>query len=324
MGLLNAVVGGIAGGVAGVGAGLTEISKQWNDRDLDAAKQQAEIQKEKRIEEAQGRNRQATLDFNTDPTNVAKSTQAKISGQSAIDEYGDSRFPTELDQAGRLARATHIEGRDTTDYAGRELDHQIKQQMLDEAISGGKVPEGVKEKLKFYDARNKEIKDMLATGQVEQGSKGALSLIDEMKDNTDAKSELLQPYIKNFAPKASGDDVDPLGIKRDALMSEIERITGIKQDLSSVISLSDLQKIVDDAKKTAHVAGPSVTDEGAIPRAGLLTATKPFNRSGVTSENTRYSGGRGSFIQPDKAENADAKEAMKKRKEQLQKGSSYR
>ncbi|MFA5921156.1 MAG: hypothetical protein WC856_07675 [Methylococcaceae bacterium] len=107
MGLLNAVVGGIAGGVAGVGAGLTTISKQWDDRELEAAKQQAEIQKEKRIEEAKGRDRQATLNFNTDPANVAKSAQAKIAGQSEVDKYGDSRFPTELDQKTQEYNATH-------------------------------------------------------------------------------------------------------------------------------------------------------------------------------------------------------------------------
>lgn len=107
MGLLNAVVGGIAGGVAGVGAGLTEISKQWDNREIEAAKQQAEIQKEKRIEEAHGRERQATLDFNTDPANVGKMSQAKIAGQSEVDKYGDSRFPTELDQKTQEYNVTH-------------------------------------------------------------------------------------------------------------------------------------------------------------------------------------------------------------------------
>lgn len=293
MGLLNAVVGGIAGGVAGIGAGLTTISNRWDDNELMAAKEQAEIARERRIEEAvirsEGRQsankaneRQADLDFNTDPANVAKSAQAKIAGQSATDEYTDSRFPTELDQAWRLAKATHIEGRDTTDYAGRALDHQLKQQALDEAMNGSRVPDGVKEQLKFYDVRNKEIKDLLATDRVEPGSKGELSLLDEMKENSAAKSELIRPYIKDGPSPTAVDEPDPLGVRRDALMSEIQRITGNKQDLSADVPLSDLRKIIADVKK--ETPDKAESQEPVINRPkGLLS-----RESAIKAQQDRY------------------------------------
>jgi hypothetical protein len=120
--------------LAGVGAAMQSFGKSMNDNSTQEYARQAELEKEKRIEEQdirkeqrgivnKGNERQAELAFETDPANQKLRTDAKLAEAAAGDEYKDSRLESDVKRAGLLARAQHIEGRDTTDYQGRADEH---------------------------------------------------------------------------------------------------------------------------------------------------------------------------------------------------------
>lgn len=114
MGLLGAALAGFGGGARGY-----EAAMQRHDAENAKAQQhQWDLDKEKRIEEAairsEGRastnaakERQAALDFNTDPNTVKRVAQADIDKQNEKDKYNDGRFDTTLAQKTREYNATH-------------------------------------------------------------------------------------------------------------------------------------------------------------------------------------------------------------------------
>ncbi len=128
-GMLGAALRGAASGAA---LGYIQVEKEHDEKEAEQLKQQAEIEKEKRIEEESIRKenrgmerdiamKQADIDINTDPANIEKAARAKVAGQSIQDEYTYANMGKEAEREGLLARAKHIESPDRTDYEGRRL-----------------------------------------------------------------------------------------------------------------------------------------------------------------------------------------------------------
>jgi hypothetical protein len=208
-------MGMLLGALAGAGAALDQVADhrlQQMDYDRSfAMKDLADREKEARIEEAtirqEGRNqtariadeqrgitnkaneRQADLEFNTDPNNVRLSANAKVTGQRIGDEYDDSRFDTKLSQAQRLDSVT-----DHTDYAGRNLDHQIKQAALAEAALGSKIPPAVIEDNKLIKEQLSSNKALRLSGNLDE--KGMAALNEDDKALFAQMRQNLSPYLK--------------------------------------------------------------------------------------------------------------------------------
>jgi hypothetical protein len=127
-------MGLLLAGIAGAAEGLNKVYANHAADDLRAENKQDDLDKEKRVEEANIRreNRGIVNDDNKrladdafahDPARVQRGIDEKLAGQAAIDKYGDSRVDEDVKREGLLAKARHIEGRDTTDYQGRKDDH---------------------------------------------------------------------------------------------------------------------------------------------------------------------------------------------------------
>ena len=141
--------------LAGAGNAATEVGKQWREDDIRAENRRMELEKEKRVEDAQVRaetrqqnyqiaseNRsienkklamQNELEFNTNPKNV----QSKIDAQNKViqaeldlkSDPSNIKKQTALKEA-ELALETEAQikvhkATDTTDYAGRKITHEL-------------------------------------------------------------------------------------------------------------------------------------------------------------------------------------------------------
>ncbi|WP_152428969.1 hypothetical protein [Methylomonas sp. MK1] len=248
--------------------------------DADAAREQRileaknlySIQAEQRGLENDKIRAQNAIDINTNPDNVARAANAEIAKLKTKDEYGDSRFDTELDQATRKANALdEATYHDNTDYEGRRLSHELDRLKLDEA----KQPQFKMTKAdeKRYDFLKSQYESLAKARSETTDEKIRVELLDKMDGVSGQVDSLLSRYDGEGKEqtKAAVDD-DPLGVKRDLLLKDLRKINP-KVDVSEKLSNSDLQEILDYERKNQ----------------GSSQAEKPKGMLGATKLPTQYS-----------------------------------
>lgn len=125
--------GMLAAALGGAGGEVVDIAKEYKQSEADKLKEQRieeinirreqrgedreirsenrgllnEVEKQRRLNQVGLEAKQATLDMNTNPANVAKVARAEVAGQKAKDAYADKRFSTELDHKKQEYDATH-------------------------------------------------------------------------------------------------------------------------------------------------------------------------------------------------------------------------
>lgn len=291
---------GMLGAMAGLGAGVSDVAdrriKAFGEQQMMAIKDQIDQAREARILEAQRGNMaienqykiesekrglendktkaQNAIDINTDPNNISKLTAAEVAKLKAKDEYGDSRFDTELDQATRKARALdEATYHDNTDYEGRRLSHELDRMKLDEA----KQPQFKMTKAdeKRYDFLKEQYQSLAKARGEAMDEKAKVSIMDDMDKINAQVDQLLSKYDgeSKAQTKVAVDD-DPLGVKRDLLLKDLRKINP-KVDVSEKLSNSDLQGIIDYELKNKG-AGEAEKPKGMLESA----AKKPVGDGG--------------------------------------------
>lgn len=237
-----------AGAAQGLGEGLKDLGKQWREDDIRAENHRMEMEKEKRLEEAnirsEGRqqgytkeaeqraiaNRAITAQQDIDIANKPENVQAKANAEKTL---AQAKIDVELDPnntAKKLAlkqaeldmqAASQIkvhQATDTTDYAGRALDHQIKQATLSAALESSKTPESVKTALKGYDEQIK--KDQRALSLVSDDPVKSAAIDKRITQSVEMRNALAYKYMPEDAKKA----IDELKTKREGISTEIGSI----------------------------------------------------------------------------------------------------
>jgi hypothetical protein len=223
---------GILGAMAGAGKALGQIAD--NNIEMNAKKeafglaQQAEIEKEKRIAEAQktvseteyqrkieteGRaadrtkqDRQDQLDFNTNPDNVQKTAQATIQAAKAKDAYGDSRLGADVNREGQLADAK----RDPK--SPEELDYLRARTAALTNKSGGTF--GLKDNIKILQDDIKSTQKSMADVSLDDGQR--LRLQADLQEKIDLKDSLISKLNSTPDSEAmTGKAMDIAGIHEE-------------------------------------------------------------------------------------------------------------
>lgn len=266
----------LLGALGGLGQGLVNQAKHGFEEELKAMDERAQIEREKRIEEAsiraEGRHeqsairgeqrqavnrraqQQADLEFSTDPSNVGRMTAAELSKKKALDEYGDTRSPIEIqqaaDRAAAIDRATY---HDNTDYEGRGLAHdKARLEMADMRAeqSGLKLSKVDEKRIDFLKEKYKELSRSKANAQDEVER---IDIDDDMADLENEIKSVFSKYDQGGGDKSKQGaevDNDPLGIKRDMLVKKILAINP-NVDLAETLSNSELQQILEHEKSQA-------------------------------------------------------------------------
>lgn len=271
------------GALGGLGQGLVNQSERnWKDEvlnaqnqhdfDMEAMRRQADMEREKRIEEAQIRRegreavnrkqqQQDDLAFQTDPKNVGLLTQAALTKQRALDEYGDSRSDIEIQQAAKKAaaldRATY---HDHTDYAGRSLAHEeamLRIDMLRNAPKPRKMDE-IDEK--NYDSINRRIEQLdKAKSELMPDDVLRADEIDTQITALEGKKAAIVEKYSDAMPQDDGGNKDndnqgdPLGLRqerREAMIQEIKKLNPTA-NLNENLSNQDLRTILEMEREAA-------------------------------------------------------------------------
>lgn len=105
-------MGGLAGASLAVSQYADDKLGQIREDELLQMKQQIEIEKEKRVEEARksgaAYDMQSELEFKTNPGNISRTIAAQRATKEATDKYNDERFPTTLKQKRQEKIATTV------------------------------------------------------------------------------------------------------------------------------------------------------------------------------------------------------------------------
>jgi hypothetical protein len=220
MGLL---LGALAGGAQAFNEIADDHIKQWNEKDMLSLREQMDMAKEKRIEEAQVRagtrqeeaqiraedrgllnrdkERKSEFDFETNPDNVKRATDAELYGLRSKDDYKYSRGGEEADYRGDIARATDI---DHTDYAGRALDHELKRKALD-----AKISEVDEYQLKSWSKEVETLDEAINSGMLQDEA-----LLDAKVRRKNARNNINNTLAKyqGSAPESGSASKDPFNI----------------------------------------------------------------------------------------------------------------
>lgn len=246
MGMLGAIAGG-----AGAAKNLIENkSKEIDDDRLRQIELQTQLEREARIREqtmqdqdrAEQRysdrqqseyemgkqKRQDELEFQTNPENIKKAVGAEVIKKQAVDEYSDSRFPTELDQKKQLVEAT-----DNTDYAARDLENQKRELEL-KRMQEAKIPSEYKDALHALsesernltiqykqavaDVASLKADPAVSTGELISARQDKMDTLEELKTVRGQKQSILSQFFPDQQPApAQGQpppNADPLGIRK--------------------------------------------------------------------------------------------------------------
>lgn len=278
---------GMLGAMAGAGAGIGEVAdrriKAFDEQQMMAMKDQAEQAREARILEAQRGNmaivnqykidaenrgienrkkeQQSELDFKTDPENVKRLAEAGVTAQQIKDQYGDSRYSTELAQAVEKARA--IDQATYHSPANADIDRQLKEIQLKEARDGLKVPEGTKLALKEMQSERESIDDRVMKIQsslsaMQPDSPEYLAAHDSIVA-LDAKKERVQGKINslvskwNDSPESKYSGVNIVGIdKTQNSQAEEDSIQAIEADPAR--AMLEKKRLSDEMQKMGYKA----------------------------------------------------------------------
>jgi hypothetical protein len=224
MGLL---LGALAGGAQAFNEIADDHIKQWNEKDMLSLREQMDMAKEKRIEEAQVRagtrqeeaqiraedrgllnrdkERKSEFEFETNPDNVKRATDAELYGLRAKDDYKYSRGGDEAAYRGGIARATDI---DHTDYAGRALDHELKRKALESGVSA-KISEVDKYQLKSWSKEVETLDEAINSGMLQD--EALLKAQVRLKNVRDNINNTLAKY-QGSAPESGSASKDPFNI----------------------------------------------------------------------------------------------------------------
>jgi hypothetical protein len=291
MGLL---LGALAGGAQAFNEIADDHIKQWNEKDMLSLREQMDMAKEKRIEEAQVRagtrqeeaqiraedrgllnrdkERKSEFEFETNPDNVKRATDAELYGLRAKDDYKYSRGGDEAAYRGGIARATDI---DHTDYAGRALDHELKRKALESGVSA-KISEVDKYQLKSWSKEVETLDEAINSGMLQD--EALLKAQVRLKNVRDNINNTLAKYQEG-GPATGGDLQDPLGLRqaqddsqeREQLLNEI-KATGATVESLDNTRTEDLKAVLQDARqskidsKLNSYKGKSGGNEPAVKR----------------------------------------------------------
>ena len=269
MGLL---LGALAGGAQAFNEIADDHIKQWNEKDMLSLREQMDMAKEKRIEEAQVRagtrqeeaqiraedrgllnrdkERKLELDFKTNPENVKRATDAELSGLRAKDDYKYSRGGEEAAYRGNIAQATDI---DHTDYEGRALDHELKRKALEGGVST-KISEVDEYQLKSWSKEVETLDEAINSGMLQDEA-----LLDAKVRRKNARNNINNTLAKyqEGGQTGTGSLNDPVGLYQDqddpkeraALIKQLEDMgvrlrvpDGTKPDITTKDGSDTLQK----------------------------------------------------------------------------------
>jgi len=269
MGMSVGMLGALSAG-GKMGASMAaEKSKQIDDEQLKQMEAQADLEKEARIQEQtlqsearadqryeqrqqseyeRGKQkRQDELEFQTNPDNINKAVGAEVQKKQAVDQYSDSRFPTELEQKKQLVEAT-----DNTDYAARDLDNQKRELEL-KRMQETKIPAEYKDALHALsesernltiqykqsatDTATLEADPATSTNQLIAARQDKKDLLDELKGVRSQKQSILSKFFPEQqapAQQAPAQQSDPLGIRK-ILGQQPAPSSGMLQDNSAAL-----------------------------------------------------------------------------------------
>jgi hypothetical protein len=269
MGLL---LGALAGGAQAFNEIADDHIKQWNEKDMLSLREQMDMAKEKRIEEAQVRagtrqeeaairsenrgllnkekERDSEFKYNTDLANVKRATDAELYGLRAKDDYKYSRGGDEAAYRGNIARATDI---DHTDYTGRALDHELKRKALEGGVST-KISEVDEYQLKSWSKEVETLDEAISSGMLQD--EALLKAQVRLKNVRNSINNTLAKYQEG-GPTTGGDLQDPLGLRQtpddskesEQLLKEIEA-TGATVETLDDTTNEGLRATLDNAKQS--------------------------------------------------------------------------
>jgi hypothetical protein len=270
MGLL---LGALAGGAQAFNEIADDHIKQWNEKDMLSLREQMDMAKEKRIEEAQVRagtrqeeaqiraedrgllnrdkERKSEFDFETNPENVKRATDAELYGLRSKDDYKYSRGGDEADYRGAIARATDI---DHTDYAGRALDHELKRKALEGGGVSAKISEVDEYQLKSWSKEVETLDEAINSGMLQD--EALLKAQVRLKNVRDNINNTLAKYQEG-GTATGGDLQDPLGLRqapddskeRERLLKEIEATGATIESLDNT-DTEGLKAVLNDARRS--------------------------------------------------------------------------
>ncbi len=215
-------LGAFAGAAAGLEKGVSTLATQFREDDLKRAEIQANIEKEKRVNEATRQendyNREANFKFSTDPKNIEAAARAKLQSQQMEDTYSDERFPKRLEQEGMLARAKAVKEADPLleekrlELLSKIGEHESKStKYKKETEQIGKEKPGWTEGMSdVFKAKSEEVTRLLEI----------INSTDDPELKKEATTKLMQVRLdlKKMERQASGEkggdivDSDPLGL----------------------------------------------------------------------------------------------------------------
>jgi hypothetical protein len=301
MGLL---MGALDGGAEAFKGLADQHINQWTAERLKALEEQVTIARDKRIEEAQIRagtrqeeaqiraegrgllnrekERKSAFEFETNPDNVKRATDAELSGLRAKDDYKYSRGDEEADYLGKKARATDI---DHTDYAGRALDHELKRKALESGVSA-KISEVDKYQLKSWSKEVETLDEAINSGMLQdEALLGAKVRLKGIRDNINST---LAKYQEGSGTQGDRSLFDPAGLN---LTSNDDKATGATIESLDNTSTEDLKAVLQDAQQSKINAKLS-EPRGLLSRAarGRVRAKEAEERK-FRSDSTDAQGG---------------------------------
>lgn len=305
---------GLLGAMAGFGQGVAQVAddriKIYNEQDLLNMKNQAEIAREQRISESRRQDMgienqykidsekrglenektraQQNIDIATNPDNVNKMTAADIAKLKAKDEYGDSRFATELNQSVQKASAID-RATDHTDYAGRALSHQVAQLEIASKQAENKLPAAVKEQVKSIESDIKGDYELLKLGSMDEAHTQAAQ--ERIQTAQQSKNALLQRYLPAEDIKAVNAGKEA-ATKQDQAIADL--LTGAAKKKEDTFSEQD--------KRLGPIGAESKTREELVAdqQAKYKANADRRNQSKAASENEDNLAGSIQRIQRDK------------------------
>jgi hypothetical protein len=270
MGLL---LGALAGGAQAFNEIADDHIKQWNEKDMLSLREQMDMAKEKRIEEAQVRagtrqeeaqirsedrgllnkqkERKSAFEFETNQENVKRATDAELYGLRAKDDYKYSRGDDEAAYRGSIARATDI---DHTDYAGRALDHKLKRKALEGGGVSAKISEVDEYQLKSWSKEVETLDEAISSGMLQD--EALLKAQVRLKNVRDNINNTLAKYQEGGQTTGGGLQ-DPLGLRqaqddskeRERLLKEIEATGATIESLDNT-DTEGLKAVLNDARRS--------------------------------------------------------------------------
>lgn len=269
---------GMLGFASGMAQGLNSVidNRQAQDWALktEQLRQQAEMAKEKRIEEGQIRSeqramanhnaqRQSDLDFSVN--NADKITQIEMAKKAAQDKYSDSRFPTDLEHERQL--------QNVKDPLGLEKDRaqlELTRAQTDYVKNGkGKSGSnsGVNERLKVLKTEFDMLNDRIQ--QYDEKDPAAI----QMKKRMGEISNEISSLSRSFGIDPASINSNPVGLNPEieSIKKEIMSITNgdINTDQMNFTNVEDARAFRDQIKKERGVTDKSGKDSG-----GLLSQAK--------------------------------------------------